>query len=228
MIITITRHNVFISDNQKSIRNNNNKPRKMKKALFILAFTLCVTSSATLFAQNEMKESKLKKDIDSLNKIESELTKKEKAFKKELRALESKEVSDFTKKQFKEDFKNIKYVRWAKLERSDEATFLNANGLVSRAYYNDNSELMGTVTIKTFADLPETAQNKINEDYSDYRRILVLYYDDSNMNDAYILLFDEEISEPDTYFVELSKNGSNIVLGFSMKGELTFHKKLSK
>ncbi|NLX82145.1 MAG: hypothetical protein GXZ03_11375 [Proteiniphilum sp.] len=87
---------------------------------------------------------------------------------------------------------------------------------------------MGTVTIKTFADLPETAQNKINEDYSDYRRVLILYYDDSNMNDAYILLFDEEISEPDTYFVELSKNGSNIVLGFSMKGELTFHKKLSK
>ncbi|NLX82146.1 MAG: hypothetical protein GXZ03_11380 [Proteiniphilum sp.] len=69
----------------------------MKKALFILAFTLFVTSSATLFAQNEMKESKLKKDIDSLNKIESELTKKEKAFKKELRALESLEVSDFTK-----------------------------------------------------------------------------------------------------------------------------------
>ena len=200
----------------------------MKKVLFLIVFTLCISSSAVLFAQNEMQEKKLRKDIDSINKIESELNKKEKDIKKELRVLESKEVSDFTKEQFNDDFSDVKYVRWTKLEQSDEATFINKDGLVSRAFYNDLSELMGTITIKSFNDLPEEAQKKINEEYSDYRRVVVIFYDDNSMNDSYIHLFDEYINEPDTYFAELSKNNSNIVLGFSPNGELTFHKKLSK
>ena len=196
--------------------------------LLFIVFTLCITSSAVLFAQNEIQETKLRKDIDSINKIESELNIKEKAIKKELRVLESKDVSDNTKEQFKEDFSDVKYVRWTRLEQSDEAIFIDNKGFVSRAFYNDLNELMGTITVKTFNDLPEEAQKEINEEYSDYRKVVVIFYDDNSMNDSYIHLFEEEISEPDTYFAELSKDNTNVVLGFSPQGELTFHKKLKK
>lgn len=204
---------------------NSNKNNKMRKVLFITAIALYFVGSSTIFAQNERQELKLKKAIDSISKLELSLHKQKKNLKKEIHELESHDVNRLTQKQFAIDFSDIKDVIWHKLEYCDKATFLN-NGCLTKAYYNASHELMGTTTHKTLADLPEKAQAKINDEYGDYEKSHVIYYDASDIVNSEIVIYDREYSEPDSYYIELTKNDSEVVLGFNNQGKLIFNKKI--
>lgn len=196
----------------------------MKKGI-ILASVAILLGGITVFAQNNKQEDALKKEIKTLKKESPSTSKAIKAKKKELRKLESQDVDNFTKQQFAEDFGDVKNVTWSRFNLYDEASF-TLDGVQTKAFYDNTPELIGTITNKTFADLPTRAQKEINKKYADYTKGSVIYFDDNEYNDTYFLLYDEPFDGPDTYFIELTKDGKGIVLEISELGEIINYKDL--
>lgn len=122
----------------------------MKKLIILSAVIFCTT--ARINAQTN--EPLAMNDLPSRRRPDESSVKTDKRqIRKELRMVRNSEVSDNSKRQFAEDFGNIPADSWERFDNLDEATFIQ-NGIVTSAFYDDQSQLVGTTTEKKFSDIP--------------------------------------------------------------------------
>lgn len=142
-----------------------------------------------------------------------------------LRKLEGSEVSEKAKGQFASDFSDASDVSWTRGKQFDEATF-TTNGHQMTAYYDYDSNLVGTTATKDFTDLPENAQKEIHKHYKGYNIGAVIQYDDNEQNDTDMIYYGTQFDDVDHFFVTLSKAGKETILKVGMDGQVSFFKEI--
>jgi len=145
--------------------------------------------------------------------------------RKELRKLEGNVVSDRSKNAFITIFGNVPNVNWKRSNNFDEATFTK-DGKKMTSFFDFDSNLVGTTSVKTFADLPLAAQKEVKLKYKDYQIGPVILFDDNEANDTDMILYDTQFDDADNYFVELSKDNSKTILRVNTDGAVFFFKKI--
>jgi len=153
-------------------------------------------------------------------------TKKEvKAERNALRKLEGDIVSVKAKSSFYVDFGDIPGAKWKRVGMFDEVIF-NKDGKEMKAFYDFDSELVGTTQKKTFDDVPARGQKEIKSKYKDYSIGDVIFFDDNEFNETDMLLYGIQFEDEDNYFVELTKGNSEIVVRVNTRGDVYFFKQL--
>ncbi|MFT3937022.1 MAG: hypothetical protein QM726_25575 [Chitinophagaceae bacterium] len=185
----------------------------MKKVLFVSAALLMAvigTQAQTDLAKNDSKSEK--KEIRK-EKKESRIT---------LKKLEGPQVSYQSKQEFIRDFDNPTNVSWRRTSYFDEASFTSKEGLATTAYFDIDGQLVGTTSLKTFADIPADAQKRINKEYKDYTVKSVVFFDDNEANETDMILYNSQFDDEDNYFVALQKDDKTIVVQVTMDGNIGF------
>jgi hypothetical protein len=192
----------------------------MKKLMvYSTAILMMVMFSITLQAQD--------KNSTALNSIKSIRKSETKAERKEIRKEDRNLVSDMSMENFFSDFGKIANVEWEKGQFLDEALFTK-DGHQYRAFYDRDSKLVGTTTEKTIADLPKNAQKDIKKQFGDYSIDKVIFFEDNQMNDQDMLLYNTQFEDADNYFVELSNEKRNIIIQVTPEGDVFFFNSLKK
>ena len=150
---------------------------------------------------------------------------KSKTESKTPRKLEGNYVSQFAKNSFYSDFGNIPNVEWRRDANFDIASFTESGSKMD-AFYDYDGILVGTTTIKTFADLPASSQKEIKSRYKDYSIGQVIFFDDNEWNDTDMILYGSQFNDADNYFVELTKGNDKIVVRVDRPGFVYFFKTL--
>lgn len=189
----------------------------MKKLAILLTAVMFLLTFTTVKADSR-KKAELKSEIKS----NRENLKTE---RKQLRKTDESVVSDLSKDNFYGDFGNVASLKWTKTDNFDVASFMQ-NGKDIKAFYDYNSNLVGTTSIKAFADLPMIAQKTIKKDYKKYRIGDVIYFADNQDNDTNMILWDTEFDDANSYFVELRNPKHHIILQVNPEGDVSFFKQL--
>ena len=168
-------------------------------------------------ATSQAQDTKKLSHNSEMNKVKKE----SKAEKKEMQNMDKHFVSDLSKDAFYADFGDVPAVSWENELGFDVAMFTK-DGTDYKAFYDFNSKLVGTTTLKTFADLPERAQQDIKKHYNDYTVDKVVFFEDYEANDTDMLLYGAQFSDADNYFVEMSNKTRNIVLQVNSDGVFFF------
>lgn len=190
-------------------KQSTKKLKTMKKLL-----TLTVLAFSTMLAVNAQPGND--------EKQEKTIAKED---RKALRKMESAEVSNASRNAFAVDFGITDGVTWQRSANFDKATFVK-DGVSQTAYYDDDAELVGTVTNKTLNDLPASAQATIAKTFAGYKVNQVIKFTDNENNDTDMMLWDTIFDDQDTYFVELTNGKKTIVEQVLMDGEIRFFKTL--
>ena len=173
-------------------------------------FALAVTQTqAPVMAKAQMKGSK--------KELKSE--------RKELKKLKGSNVSELTKTHFYTDFGDVPNVDWKRIDTFDQASFTQ-NGQKMKAFYDEDANLVGTTSVKSFADLPEKGQKEIKTKYKGYTPGPVIFYDDNEVNETDMILYGTQFDDADNYFVELTKGAEKIIVMVNPTGYTSFFKKL--
>ena len=135
-------------------------------------------------------------------------------------------ASALSKLNFNKDFGIIKNVTWYRKGDFDVASFTKNNTRMT-AYFGMQSELVGTITDKTYADLPAEGRKEIKDQYNGYTVGQIVYFKTYTPNDNYIVLYGTQIENTDSYYVELSKNNKNIVVRVNPLGNVSYFNKMS-
>lgn len=152
-----------------------------------------------------------------------EIRKEKHAEKKSLRALKGRDVSYESKQHFGRDFGNISDVVWQRTTYFDQAAFTSKDGRPTTAFYDEQSNLVGTTTPARFSDLPPVAQREIEKHYKSYANAIVILFDDNEFNQTNMFVYGEEFEDEDNYFVELKDDhNKRIVLRVTPEGEVTY------
>jgi len=189
------------------------------KKLMIYSTAILMMISVTLRAQE--KNTTAMSSMRSIKKSET------KAEKKEVRKEDRNLVSERSMNAFIEDFGDIPNVAWEKGPSFDEAIYTK-DGSKYKAFYDQNSKLVGTTTFKTFADLPKNAQKEIKKQYKGYQVDKVVFFKDNEYNDQNMTLYGTEFEDADNYFVEMSNKDKNIIVQANPEGEIFFLKNYIK
>jgi hypothetical protein len=144
-----------------------------------------------------------------------------------LKKLEGKAVGAEAKNNFITDFGNIPNVKWERSANFDEATFLK-DGKEMKAYYDFPGKLVGTTSVKKITDLPAKAQSEIKSKYKDYSIGPVIFFDDNELNDTDMSLWNTQFEDQDNYFVELAKGTHKIIVQVHTTGDINLFTELSK
>lgn len=184
------------------------------KKLAILS-TVFLFSVTMVFGQTE------KKVKEEIKETKREL----KTEKEALRKLEGTDVSVLSKDNFYADFGDVPDVIWKKDGLYDVAEFTK-DGKILKAFYDFDSNLVGTTHYVTFAEVPESGQQEIKKEYEDYEIGPVVFFDDNEVNETDMLLYGMQFADEDNYFVELTKGTEKIVLQVNGHGEVFFFKEL--
>lgn len=126
------------------------------------------------------------------------------------------------KRSFMANFPTASHTTWSTTEGYITASFVN-NGEKEHAYYNNNGVLVGTITDKKFADLPQRSQYYITDHYKDYDISAVAFYDDNEKEPAGLTVNSQSFDNWDHYFVRLisKKTGQQLMLQVSTSGDVT-------
>ncbi|MBC9915593.1 hypothetical protein ICL55_34475 [Chitinophaga varians] len=152
-----------------------------------------------------------------------EIRKEKHAERKSLRALRGRDVSYESKMRFGQDFGNISDVVWERTTYFDKASFTSKEGKPMTAFYDEQSNLVGTTTPAKFTDLPPAAQRDIEKHYKNYANANVIFFDDNEFNQTNMIIYGEEFEDEDNYFVEVKDdNNKLIVLRVTPEGEVTY------
>jgi len=189
----------------------------VKKLLIFSAAGIIIAATVSAQANTEI----LNNDMASINKNETTTKKEKKEERKELRKLKGQEVTYQSREAFVKDFGDIPVTRMERTVNFDKFTFTQ-NGQEMTAYYDIESNLVGTVSDKTFSDLPANAQKYIQDKYKDYTPGTVIFFDDNELNETDMILFGTQFDDADNYFVELKKENKNIIVQVTMKGEVGY------
>lgn len=186
----------------------------MKKlTILLLAFLLSVPF---VFGQN------VKEDKEKTKEAKKEL----KTDRVALRKLEGSMVSNLAKENFIADFGDMKNVKWKRDGLFDQATFTKKDGKVYSAFYDFDSNLVGTTHDVTFAEIPAIGQKEIKKEYKDYKIGPAIFFDDNDANESDMLLYGVQFADEDNYFVELTKGTKKIILQILSSGEVFFFKEM--
>jgi hypothetical protein len=142
-----------------------------------------------------------------------------------LKKLEGTQVSEQSKIHFATDFGNVPDVQWKRSANFDEAVFTK-NGKKTTAWYDSNEKLVGTTSEVSFTDLPADGQKAVKTKYKDYTIGKVIFFDDNELNETDMILYNQQFDDADNYFVELVKVKSTIIVRVNTRGEVTFFKQL--
>jgi len=134
-------------------------------------------------------------------------------------------VSYQTHEAFMRDFKDVSDATWKVSPLFQEATF-QQNGSTVTAYYDFDSELVGTTTLKAFDDIPAKAKAFIEKHYAGYTPGEVVLFDDNEANDTDMELYNTIFDDEDNYFVSMKNDKESIVLKVNTNGAVTYFKKL--
>jgi len=186
------------------------------KTIMLTAGSLLLYSAA-LMAQKETDYS------GNDNQIKAENTESEVSTAKSRRA--ERAVSYQTNQQFMRDFPDAENVQWNPGRPFEEATFTNDH-IEMTAYYDVDSQLIGTTTEKKFSDIPAKAQEYIRKHYKGYSPETVLMFDDNEDNETDMILYNTAFDDADNYFVEIKNDSQRIILKVDMEGVVSFFKKL--
>lgn len=194
----------------------------MKKILVVLA----IVSLSTHFSQAHQL-SIASAEIKSGKEAKSSLTKHKKHNKKLLKKLTGSNVSEQSKASFYEQFGNVKDVQWQRQSYFDVAVF-DKDGQQTKAYFDNDGQLVGTSIQTNMKALPLKAQLEIAKKYGDYSIEDVILYDDDNENISDIILYGTQMESADNYFVELKKDNKRVVLEASPEGHVSFFKEFKE
>ena len=201
------------------------------KKLMVLSMAF-LFSISLVFGQTKEKvkvlieaEQKIEEEIKETKKDLKEEEKELKVVKKEMKMLEGSNVNKGVKDAFYDDFGNITDVVWEKSDLYDVATFTK-DGNLTKAYYNFESQLIGTTSYVLFTYLPEIGQKRIKEKYADYEIGKVIFYDDNESVDIDFFIFESQFKHEDNFFVELTKESSHIILKVGTEGDVHFFKNI--
>jgi hypothetical protein len=134
-------------------------------------------------------------------------------------------VPEVVRTTFYSDFGEVGNARWYRESNFDVVDFTKAGNKLS-AYYDPDGVLVGTTEVKTFADLPVKVQERIKARYKDYSIGPVIFFDDNEMNETDMSLWETQFADEDNYFVELSKGNEKIILRVDTQNEIFYFKKL--
>jgi hypothetical protein len=183
------------------------------KKLAVLSMTFLVTFSV------------LQGQAQKTEKVK-ETKKEQKSERVALKKLQGTIVDNKSKIAFETDFKGATNVQSKRVDTYDEFTFTNKDGQKMKAFYDENSVLVGTTQDKTMDDLPAKGLQKIKEMYKDYTIGPVVYFDDNELNETDMILWGIQFDDADTYFAELSKGTKKIIVKVSPEGSVNFFKTL--
>ena len=130
------------------------------------------------------------------------------------------QVNEITRDQFRDDFA-MTPEKWKRSDHYDEAVFMKDRQQYV-AYYDFNSNLVGTTTVKEFSDLPRPGQKNIKEEYSGYKIGPVILFHDYNITSDGIKAFWPEYRFANNYFVELMKGKDKILVQVNPQGDIYF------
>ena len=185
----------------------------MKKLMILSAAAILFASVAGAQTETALRHD-MKKDRTVMRKD-----------RKTLQKLEGKDVSYQAKQQFFIDFNNAPIISSERNENYDEFTFLK-DGKTTKAYYDADAALVGTIQMKTFADLPAKAQQRITKWYNGYKIEDVILFDDNDANETDMILYGTQFDDEDSYFVELQKDTQKIVVHVLMDGDVAYFTQL--
>jgi hypothetical protein len=187
----------------------------MKKLAVVFLASVLVMAVMQTQAQEKAKEKAALKETKSEVRAE----------RKALRKLEGSNVSVISKNNFSTDFGDIPNVKWKRAETFDEAVFMK-DGKEMTAFYDFYGKLVGTCSVKTFADIPAKGQKEIKTKYKDYSIGPVIFFDDNEFNETDMMLWGTQFDDEDNYFVELTKGNSKIILRVNTSGIVSYFKQL--
>jgi hypothetical protein len=130
-----------------------------------------------------------------------------------------------TIQHFKYDFPKAENVNWNRSRNFEEATYTDG-GSTFTAYYDIESNLVGTITSKNYSDVPATAREYIRKHYKDYSVENVVLFDDNEDNETDMTLYNTEFEDADNYFVVLKNDRESIIVKADMEGAVSYFKKL--
>jgi hypothetical protein len=155
-----------------------------------------------------------------------ETNKEQKSDRVALKKLEGTIVDNKSKIAFETDFKGATNVQSKRVDTFDEFSFINKDGHKMKAFYDENSVLVGTTQDKAMADLPPKGLQKIKEMYKDYTIGPVVFFNDNELNETDMILWGIQFDDTNNYFVELSKGTKKIIVKVSSGGSVNFFKNL--
>jgi hypothetical protein len=194
------------------------------KKLFVLSVSAFCFLSA-IKAQNNDMSVKNDNDVAILYRKDVLNKKEQKEQQLEKGELENNEVSDRTVQQFYSDFGNLPIVESERIPNFEKITFIK-DGTTETAYYDVNFDLVGTIAVKAFEDLPKDAKEFINKHYNDYTVKAVQFFNDNESNDEIMNQYDQEFQDADSYFVALEKDNKTTVLHVTLSGAVYFYKEI--
>jgi hypothetical protein len=184
------------------------KKNKMKRIIILCAVTFILTASAK--AQNS--------EVGIINEQYSG--------KKETKKQKLNEIIAQASDEFNEEFGPEPDVKWKKEGLFYRARF-SKEGQHFKVYYDEQAKQVGSISRKSFAELPANAQQYIDSAYKGFKKKNVLYFDDNELNETDMILYGKQFEDMDSYFVELKKGHKKIVLKINTTGEVSFFKQLS-
>jgi hypothetical protein len=190
------------------------------KKFFLTTGILMVTAITATYAQDNMND-------DDANSAKSTITKTMAEIQKEGAEANQNAVSLFTVNQFAYDFPDVTDIHFDRVKDHDVITY-SQNGRINTAYYDDNSELLGTIRSRSIQDLPATAQKEIADRYPGYTVVRVVRFNANSDNETYIdnnselPFYGDSPENSSNYFVELNNDNKAIVLMVGLSGEVSF------
>ncbi|MDP4223088.1 MAG: hypothetical protein Q8868_07230 [Bacteroidota bacterium] len=134
-------------------------------------------------------------------------------------------IPEIVRTNFYSDFGDVSNLKWYRESNFDVVDFTKTGHKMS-AYYDPDGILVGTTEVKTFADLPVKVQERIKDKYKGYSIGPVIFFDDNEMNETDMSLWETQFADEDNYFVELSKGNEKIILRVDTQNEIFYFKKL--
>jgi len=145
--------------------------------------------------------------------------------KSDLTEPELKNFSTQARANFYADFGYIPITNWEVTDQFDKISFMK-NDVLYTAYYDSNSELVGTISNATVAALPAHALQDINKKYNGYTVGDVIFYDDNESNQTDMMYYGQQFNDEDKYFVELQNDKEKIVVQVNPVGDVSFFRTL--
>ncbi len=164
---------------------------------------------------------------ETLTLQKKDIKREERDVRKEERQRKKEEVSYFTKEQFDMDFPDAENTHFY-MGKYFEEVFFSRQDKAYTAFYDNNNRLAGTTMVTQFDELPANAQKMIGKKYNNYTVNQVILFDDNEMNDTDMWMYETSFADEDTWFVELQKDTKRIALQVNKDGMVSFFRELSK
>lgn len=130
-----------------------------------------------------------------------------------------------SKEQVYNDFGKVNIIESEKSKLFDEVTFIKDNHTLT-AFYDTQSQLVGTTERKKFDELPAKAQQRIKNEYKGYSVGDIMLFDDNEQNETDMVLYNQLFEDANNYFIELTKGNKKIVVESNTDGEISYFTRL--